>query len=134
MRVRAYADGRECVQRSVSSRRAWSGRERRAVSAPHPKIPFETNPSHRDELPLSTSQALFPLTSRFSIPFRITPGCGNVEKSCASSESESNKSSKKKRMKITLKTFEDIVAKKNLLLIYDALSPFVTLLRIEISK
>lgn len=58
---RAYVDRRECVQRSVSSRRAWNGRERRAVSAPHPEIPFEINPSHRDGTPpYSVSQALFP--------------------------------------------------------------------------
>lgn len=60
--ARAHERVRECVQRSVSSRRAWNGRERRAVSAPHPEIPFETNPSHRDELSpplfLSVSQAL----------------------------------------------------------------------------
>lgn len=42
----------ECVQRSVSSCRAWNGRERRAVSAPHPESPLETNPSYRDEPPL----------------------------------------------------------------------------------
>lgn len=41
----------ECVQRSVSSCRAWNGRERRAVSAPHPESPLETNPSYRDEPP-----------------------------------------------------------------------------------
>lgn len=48
--VRVCVDG-ECVQRSVSSCRAWSGRERRAVSAPHPESPLETNPSYRDEPP-----------------------------------------------------------------------------------
>lgn len=37
VRVRAHTSVRECVQRSVSSRRAWNGRERRAVSAPHPE-------------------------------------------------------------------------------------------------
>lgn len=49
--VRVCVNG-ECVQRSVSSCRAWNGRERRAVSAPHPKSPLETNPSYRDEPPL----------------------------------------------------------------------------------
>lgn len=68
VRVRAHTNVRECVQRSVSSRRAWNGRERRAVSAPHPEIPFETNPSHRDKLPPS-------LLSRVagSFPWLVVP-------------------------------------------------------------
>lgn len=97
VRVRAHTNERECVQRSVSSRRAWNGRERRAVSAPHPEIPFETNPSHRDELfpsLLSLCRRLFPLTSRSSIPLRTSPFPDAVSTSKAprvSHESTNNK-------------------------------------------
>lgn len=57
--VRVCVNG-ECVQRSVSSCRAWNGRERRAVSAPHPESPPETNPSYRDEPPTLNPCFAFP--------------------------------------------------------------------------
>lgn len=50
----------ECVQRSVSSCRAWSGRERRAVSAPHPESPSKpTPPTVTNPHPI-TPASLFP--------------------------------------------------------------------------
>lgn len=73
----------ECVQRSVSSCRAWSGRERRAVSAPHPESPSKptpptvTNPPppHYSSLasPSSTADPLSPCAAVFLSPiFRST--------------------------------------------------------------
>lgn len=67
--TRVCVDG-ECVQRSVSSCRAWSGRERRAVSAPHPESPLETNPSYRDEPPLR-GRALLSLVYLPLSPYRF---------------------------------------------------------------
>lgn len=56
----------ECVQRSVSSCRAWSGRERRAVSAPHPE-----SPRNQPLLPWRTPTPL--LQPRFSLVYSRSP-------------------------------------------------------------
>ena len=72
-RVNQFREHRACVCARVRADvnvcreayppvRAWNGRERRAVSAPHPESPFETNPTHRDETPA------FPLRVRGSFP------------------------------------------------------------------